>query len=53
MLVVWPFWECPHCHVRLIPADLFPVDENGRRLADPHQSAPAKPAPQREDVRQD
>ena len=27
MLVVWPFWECPLCQERLIPADLYPVSE--------------------------
>jgi hypothetical protein len=21
MLIEWPFWRCPHCGVRLIPAD--------------------------------
>jgi hypothetical protein len=24
MRVEWPFWRCPQCDVRLIPADLFP-----------------------------
>jgi len=23
MRIEWPFWRCPQCGVRLIPADLF------------------------------
>ena len=25
MRIVWPFWHCPQCNARLIPADLYPA----------------------------
>jgi hypothetical protein len=26
MCIVWPFWTCPICEARLIPADLPQID---------------------------
>lgn len=46
MLIVWPFWECPHCHVRLVPADLYPIVAAGQQ---PTAETPQEPAPQPED----
>jgi ribosomal protein L37AE/L43A len=28
MVIDWPFWRCPNCRTRLIPAD-DPSNENG------------------------
>jgi hypothetical protein len=45
LLVVWPFWECPHCHERLIPADLYPLDKAPDDRP-PSESDTTKPPPQ-------
>jgi len=29
MAIEWPFWRCPQCNERLIPADLHPRDAGG------------------------
>jgi len=54
LLIAWPIWECPSCHERLIPADLYPVSEEGEPVQPPAQQPPASnanPAPM--NVRQD
>ena len=55
--VSWPWWFCPQCEVRLIPADLYPVEEKEtqpevaggteRRLdpGTPHRPVPQPNAP--------
>jgi hypothetical protein len=53
MLVVWPFWECPHCHTRLIPADLYPINADGSPAPEPTPAKTSQPSADREDVRQD
>jgi ribosomal protein L37AE/L43A len=54
MLIVWPFWECPHCHVRLIPADLYPIVEAAPAPAPDQQPTQAPPpASEQAKVRQD
>jgi len=38
MLIEWPFWRCPACRSRLIPADLLPAEgrpEPGRTKSAP------------------
>ena len=54
MLIAWPFWVCPHCHVRLIPADLYPIQAAGQSpAAEKPPSQTPQSVPEHADVRQD
>jgi ribosomal protein L37AE/L43A len=39
MLIEWPFWRCPACRSRLIPADLLPAE--AKPQAGPAERPPA------------
>ncbi len=50
MRVAWPFWECPHCQQRLIPADLYPrPDTEAGEAAAPAPSQEQQPPNQASD----
>src|SRR5687767_5586425 len=34
LIVSWPWWYCPACQTRLVPADLHPTPEGSTRPAE-------------------
>jgi hypothetical protein len=47
MQIEWPFWRCPQCGMRLIPADLYPIEPSSTSspVPDPAINAPPPSGP--------
>jgi hypothetical protein len=35
MVIVWPFWHCPNCQARLVPADLPVSNSTPQKVSGP------------------